>query len=144
MSETESSISEITYRNARPEDCEQIFQLWREFWPDRPSYETRLGPKIENDSELVYIAEADGVIIGTIIGGDDGWWGWMYRLAVMPDYRQRGVALTLINEMLARLKERGVNYINLIVSPTNVPVLRLLDKFGYTATEDRRLCIRVQ
>jgi len=126
------------------DNTDQIFELWREFWQDRPSYEIRLKPKIEADPELVYVAEADGVIIGTVIGGDDGWWGWIYRVAVSPEFQKRGVAITLVNEMLSRLKARGVNYINLIVAPANAKMLSLLNKFGYMATEDRRLCIRIQ
>jgi len=139
-----SEVAKITYRNATVEDIEQMVQLWREFWPDRPSYEARLRPKIESDPDLVIIAEADGQIIGTVIGGDDGWWGWIYRLAVSPSYQKRGVALSLTNEMLTRLRGRGVNYINLIVPPSNEKMLRLLNKFGYIETEDRRLCIRLQ
>ncbi|MGO9498921.1 MAG: GNAT family N-acetyltransferase [Solirubrobacteraceae bacterium] len=39
------------------------------------------------------MAESDeGELVGALIAGWDGWRGNMYRLAVGPDHRRRGVA----------------------------------------------------
>ncbi|MHB1465245.1 MAG: hypothetical protein ACYCXU_09060 [Thermoleophilia bacterium] len=63
---------QVTYRQATIEDAESMTRLWRQFWPEPPTYEARLQTKIESDSDLIVVAENDHEF-GTIIGGNDGW-----------------------------------------------------------------------
>ncbi len=65
-------MSEITYRNASVADIPGIRRLWRGFWPEQP-YEQNLRHKMELDPDFVYLVEVDKKIIGTVIGGFDGW-----------------------------------------------------------------------
>jgi ribosomal protein S18 acetylase RimI-like enzyme len=41
------------------------------------------------------VAESDGTVVGSIIAASDGWRGNIYRLAVHPDHRRRGIARQL-------------------------------------------------
>lgn len=135
-------MSEIIYRNAVIDDISNMHRLWREFWPEQP-YESNLKRKIGLDPDLVYVAEIDRQIIGTIIGGFDGWWGWIYRIAVMPKYQNKGIATKLIREMQTRLKARGAKSTNAIVSPLNKRMHHVLEKLGYGEREDKRLFLKL-
>ena len=44
-------------------------------------------------AELFFVAEMDGVVVGTVMGGYDGHRGWIYSLAVWPEFRRRGIWL---------------------------------------------------
>ena len=61
------------------------------------------------------IAETAARLIGTLIGGFDGWRGNLYRLAVVPEYRRQGVAGSLVADAERLFRERGVRRVNALV-----------------------------
>ena len=63
--------------------------------------------KIQRDPDLFLLAEAEGEIIGTVIGGYDGRRGMIYHLAVRQDFRKQGVGDMLLNEVEKRLQDKG-------------------------------------
>ena len=57
------------------------------------------------------------VIVGSIIAGWDGWRAALYRLAVAPAYRRRGIATMLVTEAERLLRtEQGARRMHLIAS----------------------------
>ena len=46
-------------------------------------------------------------IVGTVIAAWDGWRGNLYRLAVLPAHRRRGVGLELVRHAEVELRGRG-------------------------------------
>ena len=59
----------------------------------------------ENNADVL-VAEVDVRVVGSIVGGFDGWRGNIYRLAVHPRFRRRGVARALVVEIESRLRAR--------------------------------------
>jgi ribosomal protein S18 acetylase RimI-like enzyme len=110
--------SEITIRTAGDEDLLGVLQLWQEakVTPPGPTDSleglTRL---ISNPGGLLLLAVIDGRIVGSVIGGWDGWRGNIYRLAVTPAYRRRGIARELVGEMNHRLFAKGADRIAAVV-----------------------------
>ncbi|BFV55340.1 GNAT family N-acetyltransferase [Kitasatospora sp. CMC57] len=51
---------------------------------------------IERDPEALIVAELDGLLVGTVIAGWDGWRASLYRLAVLPSHRRQGISKTLL------------------------------------------------
>ncbi len=62
---------------------------------------------IERDPDALLLAISNRALIGTIITGWDGWRAHLYRLAVDPLYRRRGVGKALIEQAEARLAPLG-------------------------------------
>ena len=124
-------------REASVNDIPQMLALWRNFWPPQ-GYEHHLKRKIETDNELVLVAESDGMIVGTVIGGFDGWWGWIYRLAVSPTCQRQGIATDLLVAIHKRLADRDADAACLITDPTNAKMRGLLNKLGYQPRDDKR------
>jgi len=74
--------------------------------------------KVAKDLFLVY--EIDKKVVGTVIGGWDGWRAWIYRIAVASKYQRRGIASKLLVEVTRRLsKKGGRKFRALIVSDNN-------------------------
>ena len=63
----------------------------------------------------VLVAEADQRIVGSLIATFDGWRGNMYRIAVHPDYRRRGIGQALVEEGEKRLTKQGAKRITALV-----------------------------
>ena len=124
-------------REASKSDIPQMLALWRSFWPPQP-YEQNLERKIETDRDLVLIAESNATLMGTVIGGFDGWWAWIYRVAVSPNQQHKGVATALICELHKRLAARGADGACLLTDPANEKMTKLLSKLGYRPRDDRR------
>jgi len=63
----------------------------------------------------VLVAEADQRIVGSLIATFDGWRGNMYRIAVHPDYRRRGIGRALVKEGERCLTKQGAKRITALV-----------------------------
>lgn len=79
---------------------------------DRPDALLR---RLERDRELFVLAWDGDRLVGSLIGGWDGWRGNMYRLAVDPAYRRQGIAGRLVAEVEAQLRELGAERITSLV-----------------------------
>jgi ribosomal protein S18 acetylase RimI-like enzyme len=60
------------------------------------------------DSELVLVAEIANSIAGVLIGTIDHQRGYVYRIAVLPDFRGQGVGRALVSSMNNRFRQRNV------------------------------------
>jgi ribosomal protein S18 acetylase RimI-like enzyme len=61
------------------------------------------------------VAVERGAVIGSVIGGWDGWRGNIYRLAVVPQARRRGLARRLVHEAERMLVAKGARRISALV-----------------------------
>lgn len=96
-------------RTARAEEARAVLAFWAEAAEgtsitDDVAGVTRL---IKRDPEALILAEWDGVLVGSVIAGYDGWRCSLYRLAVLPAYRRRGVATALLEAAEARFLAAG-------------------------------------
>jgi ribosomal protein S18 acetylase RimI-like enzyme len=87
--------------------------------------------KLARDPDLFLVAEADGRVIGTVIGGFDGRRGMIYHLAVAADYRRQGLGEQLMNEVEERLRQKGCVKIYLQVVPENEEAMHYYEKRGW-------------
>jgi GNAT superfamily N-acetyltransferase len=72
-------------RRAEPTDAEAVLALWR-------GGDVTASPTGALEAlRRLLVAVAGGEIAGTVIAGWDGWRGNIYRLAVHPGHRRRGI-----------------------------------------------------
>ena len=126
----------VSIRRGRPEDIGQVLELWgRAGATPRPT-DTRevLVQLLTSSQSILLLADVDGRLAGTVIGGWDGWRGNIYRLAVAPEYRRRGVASALMREVDAALLAMGARRITALVErdhPWAVGFWNALERAGY-------------
>ena len=92
--------------------------------------------KLRRDPDLFLVAEAEGYLIGTVIGGYDGRRGFVYHLAVDATLRGRGVGSRLMAELEARLRAKGCMRCYLLVTPENVAAREYYEKRGWKLIEN--------
>jgi ribosomal protein S18 acetylase RimI-like enzyme len=104
-------------RPARPDEGPQILTLWQEAdaTPSPTDTPGEVMQLLGEPAAVLLVAEADGRLVGTVIGGWDGWRGNIYRLAVSPAYQRRGLARALIAEADRLLHHMGARRISALV-----------------------------
>jgi ribosomal protein S18 acetylase RimI-like enzyme len=123
----------IVVRPARQDDVERVLRMWR--MAAREPTDTDDVPGIrrllERDDAALLLAERGGDVVGSIIAGWDGWRGNLYRLAVAPEMRLRGVARALVMEAEQRLRARGARKIHLGALRRHGDAVALWRALGY-------------
>ena len=120
-------------RPGRPEEIPEVLALWREAGSvpgvsDDPASLERL---LETSADALLVAQVEGRVAGTVIAGWDGWRGSLYRLAVRPPVRRRGIALGLVAEAERRLAAKGARRLSAIVLSEHDPAVALWISAGY-------------
>ncbi|MGO9873958.1 MAG: GNAT family N-acetyltransferase [Acidimicrobiia bacterium] len=112
----------IALRAATPDDIPAVLAFWDESTAEPSSTDDADGIATllacAPDALVLAVDGAvasDNRIVGTVVAGWDGWRGSLYRLAVAPPYRRRGVATALVDEAERRLLALGVRRMHLIV-----------------------------
>ncbi|NNK96345.1 MAG: GNAT family acetyltransferase [Desulfobacterales bacterium] len=91
--------------------------------------------KKKHQPELFLVGLINSRLIASVMGGYDGHRGWIYYLAVDPDYRQRGFGSLMIEEVEARIKKTGCAKINVMVRKSNQKIADFYFKHGYGTDE---------
>ena len=120
-------------RECHPEDCPAVLDLWRqaEAIPSRTDTLEELQRLVADHSGLFLVAEEEERLVGTIIGGWDGWRGNMYRLAVSPHFRRGGIARSLVEETERRLRAKGARRITALVVKSEKQAMAFWQAIGY-------------
>ena len=86
-----------------------------------------IAKQLELDTSYFYVAEVDGKAVGymglQIFSGE----GYVTNIAVLPNFRGRGIAQALINEQL----KNEMEFITLEVRESNTPAVNLYTKMGF-------------
>jgi ribosomal protein S18 acetylase RimI-like enzyme len=118
-----------------PDDYIQVESLWTSMEKGvnlgRSDTPEEIQKKVVHDPELFLVAEDNGQIIGSVIGGFDGRRGLIYHLAVSASFRGRGVGSRLMDEIEARLRARGCIRCYLMVTTDNYEAMRYYEKRGW-------------
>ena len=131
--------SEVVLRDGRPEDVESVLALWRQAGatPSVTDSVAALRRVIEGGPAFLLLAEVEGLLVGSLIGSFDSWRGNLYRLAVRPDHRRRGIARSLVAEAERRLTAQGARRIGAIVEQDHPLAMAFWAAVGYV--QDPRL-----
>jgi ribosomal protein S18 acetylase RimI-like enzyme len=107
----------ITIRPARRDEVDLVLELWKAGQPAPSSTDDPEGllGLMRRDPAALFVAEAEGRVVGTLIVGWDGWRAGLYRLVVLPEVRRTGVATQLVKAGEARLRELGARRISCMV-----------------------------
>lgn len=83
-----------------------------------------------------FVAESDGKIVGVIMAGHDGRRGYIHHTAVLPEYRNRGIATSLVDHAMAALDMEGINKVALVAFKKNDIGNGFWQNIGFTDRDD--------
>jgi ribosomal protein S18 acetylase RimI-like enzyme len=86
---------------------------------------------LDRNPGLSQIAVENGVLIGTILVGHDGRTGFIYRLTVLEEFRNCGIATRLVKKAVSLLKSEGITHIKAFVLNDNHGGNSFWEKVGF-------------
>lgn len=123
----------MTIRTYRPEDREELLALWNATGLLVPGsdYELDLDRKVAFQPELLFVAEAAGCIVGSVMAGYEGRRGWLNCLAVAPELQRSGHGRALVEHAERRLAELGCVKVNVQIRRSNASVIDFYTTLGF-------------
>ena len=123
-------------RRATIEDYPALQSIDRVAFGDHAMDVFSLRQWMELFPSLARIATLDSRVVGFTLGGvscPDGV-GLIASVAVLPEFRGRGLGRDLTEDLLDRLHEIGVDRVRLTVAPDNETALAMYRSLGFRAT----------
>ncbi|HEA66812.1 MAG TPA: GNAT family acetyltransferase [Desulfobacterales bacterium] len=101
---------------------DQVISLWKEIFgyeADHNAPQLVINKKLEFGDGLFFIALNNQAVVGTIMAGYDGHRGWIYSIAVSPNYQKQGIGSSLLAFAERKFSELGCMKINLQIMEGN-------------------------
>lgn len=119
------------------EDESVVVELWHKCELTRPWNDPRtdIKRKLELDPELFLVGVIDNKVMATVMGGYDGHRGWVYYLAVDPNYQRNGYGQQMMEAIEDKLLAVGCPKINLMIRAENANVMKFYQSIGYNTEE---------
>ncbi len=120
---------EIQLRTCTPQDIPNVLALWERAAATHgyPDTAAAVAVRLQRDPQLFVLAvvaapsanapapstnATSEAIVGSLMGAWDGWRGYMYRMAIVPELRRNGLATRLVHEVERRLAAIGATRIH--------------------------------
>ena len=125
-------------------DIEGTIGLWTECGLTEPWNDPRLDierARASGAAEILVAADERGRIVASVMAGNDRHRGWLYYLAVAPEFQGTGLGRRMVNAAEDWLKARGVVKLMLMIRPSNTQVRGFYETLGYEK-QQRVLMVR--
>lgn len=83
-----------------------------------------------------FVAYAGTRLVGAVLAGHDGWRGYLYHMAVKPDYRERGIGAQLVSAAVGALKGQGVPKVHCLVKRDNLIAQQFWEACGFERRDE--------
>lgn len=126
-----SSAMQIS--TATESDMDDVIALWGACeltrpWND-PGADYRLA--LTNETSAILLAHSEGDLVASVLTGFDGHCGWVYYLAVNPNFQTQGLGRKMMAAAEAWLRDRDAPKIQLMVRDDNEQAIGFYKALGY-------------
>lgn len=122
------------------ENYEEIVRLWRKanlpFKPNGRDSKDAIAVQMRANPEFFLGVFEDNRLVGVAVLSSDMRRGWINRLAIDPDYRNRGFAKALISESERIFRKHGLGIFCALIEDYNIASKKLFKKCGYVEHHD--------
>ncbi|GLF95673.1 GNAT family N-acetyltransferase [Streptomyces yaizuensis] len=137
-------MNDLRIRTAETHEAEAVLAFWAlaaegTSITDDVDGVTRL---IQRDPGALILAESGGQLVGSVIAGWDGWRCSLYRLAVLPSHRRRGISTALLAAAEERFTAVGGRRGDAMVLEVNELAQRVWEAAGYRREERWRRWVK--
>jgi ribosomal-protein-alanine N-acetyltransferase len=127
----------MIFRRSKPDDSTAIAMAEEVIFPD-PWTKKDITSCISVEGAMCFTAEEDGKPVAYILGRVIAPEGEIYRVAVLPEYRKRGIAYRLLDYAVKTERGRGLEVLFLEVRSRNLPAISLYRAYGFRQMGVRR------
>ncbi|GAA3292365.1 GNAT family N-acetyltransferase [Streptomyces cinereospinus] len=137
-------MTDLRTRAATPDDVDTVLAFWKTAAEGTSISDDRDGVErlVARDPGALILAERAGELVGTVIAGFDGWRCHLYRLAVHPGHRRRGVGGALLTTAEERFVALGGRRGDAMVLTRNVTAQHAWRAAGYSPEEQWRRWVK--
>ncbi|MFW6719703.1 GNAT family N-acetyltransferase [Streptomyces sp. MAR4 CNY-716] len=137
-------MDDLHIRAAAPADVPAVLAFWQTAAEGTSVSDDEAGVLglLERDPGALLLAERGGELAGTVIAGFDGWRCHLYRLAVHPDHRRRGVGTALLAAAERRFAAFGGRRADAMVLTRNERAHHAWHAGGYERQEQWRRWVK--
>lgn len=125
----------MTFRICTIDDYDLLVSLWEQaglpYKPLGRDSRESIAKEMQGGNGLFIVAEIDAQPAGTILTTHDGRKGWINRLTVLPDYRNKGIGRALVEYAEEMLEQRGIGIFACMIEDYNSSSLEVFQKLGY-------------
>ena len=123
----------IAFRPLEEFDIDDIIALWTACGLVRPWNDARRDIDFARGKagSDILLGFEEGALVASVMVGHDGHRGWLYYVAVAPEFQGKGVGKATVRAAEAWLKSRGIWAINLNIRSENVQVRAFYAALGY-------------
>ncbi len=129
------AVSSVAIRRMTIADYDACAEIWLAgglpYRPGGRDSRERVAGELSQPSSIFLVAEIDGRVAGVVLGTHDGRKIWGNRLGVHPDFRRRGIATALLDEMERIGDGMGMLVAAALVENDNEASRKMLEKRGY-------------
>jgi len=138
----------ISFATWTPALASEFFAVYQAAFRERPGFPNWsqdewvdwLGTEDDDfRAELSLLAYQDDVLVGFVVCAE----GWIVQLGVLPEWRKRGIGLTLMIETLRRFCSADTDHVLLDVNVNNPSAARLYERLGFERVGRRARYARV-
>ncbi|KAA6216482.1 GNAT family N-acetyltransferase [Streptomyces filamentosus] len=135
---------DIQLRTAEPSEAESVLAFWEQAAEGTSISDDVDGVRrlLARDPGALILAVEDDVIVGSVIAGWDGWRASLYRLAVLPSHRRRGISKVLLNAAEERFAALGGRRADAMVLEANERAHHAWAAAGYEREERWRRWVK--
>ncbi|MFJ8636182.1 GNAT family N-acetyltransferase [Streptomyces sp. NPDC093568] len=137
-------MTDLRIRAATTADLDAVLAFWKTAAEGTSISDDRDGVErlVARDPEALILADLDGELVGTVIAGFDGWRCHLYRLAVHPERRRRGIGAALLAAAEERFVGLGGRRGDAMVLQRNENAHHAWRAAGYTPEEQWRRWVK--
>ncbi|MFF6793956.1 GNAT family N-acetyltransferase [Streptomyces filamentosus] len=135
---------DIQLRTAEASEAESVLAFWEQAAEGTSISDDVDGVRrlLARDPGALILAVEDDVIVGSVIAGWDGWRASLYRLAVLPSHRRRGISKVLLNAAEERFAALGGRRADAMVLEANERAHHTWAAAGYEREERWRRWVK--
>ena len=120
----------MEFRRSTPSDVTEIARAEASIFPD-PWRERDISDTIMHEGAMCFSAIKDGRLVAYVLGRIIPPEGEIYRVAVLPEYRQRGIGYRLLDFAAKTSRGNGLEVLFLEVRSQNLPAIALYRAYGF-------------
>ncbi len=130
-------MKEIIIRYMKEADIPSVVEIERMSF-STPWSETSFYNEIYNHRSIAKVAALGEDVVGYVCTKQVADEGHILNLAVHPDYRRRGIATALVENILEELKVNACRFLYLEVRISNYTARKLYESFGFKVVGVRK------